>query len=145
MYIWKCRPNVSWFFHLLAFPLPFFSFRAHISFIYRVNGGVKLMPFAYRDSRRIVGKCQLTFEASEQAGVWGWGQQIFIEYELRHGDSKCMHGKYKRRQHFNWSRHLRNISNANTIFALNDKYYNNFCDFSYSVPSNNRFPFIVYL
>lgn len=64
MYLWKCRPNVSWF----PLPPPTFS-RAHISFIYRVDGGVKLMPFAYRDSRRIVGKCQLTFETHTEAGV----------------------------------------------------------------------------
>lgn len=82
MCIWKCRPNVSWFFHLLPSPPPFF-FRAHISFIYRVDGGIKLMSFAYRDSRRIVGKCQLTFEASE-AG-FGSRRQICIEYDCATG------------------------------------------------------------
>lgn len=117
MCIWKCRPNVSWFFHLLPSPPPFF-FRAHISFIYRVDGGIKLMSFAYRDSRRIVGKCQLTFEASE-AG-FGFGATNLYRIWLRHGDLKCMLSKYKRRQLFNWSRHFRNILNVYMIFVFNN-------------------------
>lgn len=116
MYIWKCRPNVSWFFHLLPPLSPScFSFRAHISFIYRVNGGVKLMPFAYRDSRRIVGKCQLTFEARE-TGL-GFGPTNLYRIWLRHGE------QIERRQLFNWSRHLRNILNANMISLRNDTLY----------------------
>lgn len=98
-----------------TFPSPFF-FRAHISFIYRVDGGIKLMSFAYRDSRRIVGKCQLTFEASE-AG-FGFGATNLYRIWLRHGDLKCMLSKYKRRQLFNWSRHFRNILNVYMIFRF---------------------------